>query len=250
MIQAVEAAQWSQMVPRISSSNLEAVFGSSSCKEACSFVSRMVEKAMALILDKHDPDRVPDNETVNDFMKKGGAALANALTVLSKGLNDDLSKKCQNIITLCLGVPAPGQDTLDEAVHALATESTSEIYRVFGASPAGLVLKDAAEQMNLALQAAKDATASLADCQTGFKMLSAMWGMYVAGEAVTMSDITSNIETTQTQFKKLVSALRAEGVGHDAKEEAIKSFYQFVDPIMASLQKQTFAFVEIPCQLL
>ena len=49
-------------------------------------------------------------------------------------------------------MPMPGHDTLQEAIHALVTEPSAEIYGVFNASSAGKMLQDHADVLNYEMQ--------------------------------------------------------------------------------------------------
>ncbi|CAE7287726.1 unnamed protein product [Symbiodinium necroappetens] len=93
--------------------------------ERAKFILKVIEKMMASILDRFDPDSLPSDGT-------GGSA-------------DELKEfkdKCQRVVAICSGMPMAGQDTLQDAIHAVVTEPSAEIYRVFNANAAGKILQD------------------------------------------------------------------------------------------------------------
>ena len=54
----------------------------------------------------------------------------------------EFKDKCQRVVAICSGMPMAGQDTLQDAIHAVVTEPSAEIYRVFNANAAGKILQD------------------------------------------------------------------------------------------------------------
>ena len=246
LAQLIEKEEWHTIGERISSSSLESAFEDDA--EADKFATKIVEKAMAVILDAHDPDRVPSDANLDDITKAAADSLADTLTILSKDTHQPLKIKCQMIISLCLGEPPQGHETLDQAIHAVATDPTSEVYRVFGATACGKALSEKADLMNQELQAAKNAMISLLECEKTFPLLSSDWAQYLAGSL--LDGMPEKVEALHAQCKKFYGAARADNVAEGAKQKASASFFHFLEPLMTTALQQVLTFLKIPAACL
>ena len=140
--------------------------------------------------------------------------------------------------------PPAGQDTLDQAMHAIAVGEAEEIYRVFGASPMGRILHERSEPTNAALQSTKNAINTLADCERSLVSGMQVWAPYLGGQQD--ENLREKLDDFMQVSKKLAHAIKCEGMHGACKTSAAKAFCQLAERLSSACLKKLASFLEIP----